>query len=290
MVHLAGELNEKLTAAASSTSPPTSDPTTPSSSSLALNTTTPHELPEEATFIRSSLSQLGLQMTNVPVTNDMIKDEDKWVSELAKELAGVLKGMMKDRGIVALDEVWGGWNRARGVGKSRSLFISMFTSLFPALHLHIFRNYSLQNLYYATNPLTPNHTALLPPTTFLQVTPHLPQHTSPPIHKRTFKSGLTVLHTPPYSQHAFSDRLTAHLTTDGPKTTMEVAMIEGITVALAKEMINDAEMRGDVVRAGAECVIADGGGVGLGVGEAGVRWWPNVFVGYVWDGQVFDDT
>ncbi|KXN85937.1 Vacuolar protein-sorting-associated protein 36 [Leucoagaricus sp. SymC.cos] len=256
MVRLAGELNEKLTSATIS---PTPTPTQ-SLSSLALtnnesnnNVISSRELPEETTFIRSSLAQLGLQMSNVPVTSDMINDEDKWINELARELAGVLKGMMRDRGIVALDEVWGGWNRARGV-------------------------------------------ALLPPSTFLQVISHLSQHTHPPIHKRTFKSGLSVLHTPPYAQGAFSDRIIIHLTTGGPKTTMEIAMVEGITVALTKEMIDEAEMNGDVVRDDAECVIQDSmaggdgvglGGVGLGVGEAGVRWWPNVFVGYVWDGHTF---
>lgn len=83
--------------------------------------------PEEVTFIRSSLSQLGLQMRNAPVTLDMMNDEQKWAQELARELAGVLQGdgsdarkkevgMMRQRGIIGLDEVWGGWNRARGVG------------------------------------------------------------------------------------------------------------------------------------------------------------------------------
>ncbi len=49
------------------------------------------------------------------------------MQELARELAGVLQGdgsdgrkkevgMMRQRGIIGLDEVWGGWNRARGVG------------------------------------------------------------------------------------------------------------------------------------------------------------------------------
>ncbi|KAJ3573279.1 hypothetical protein NP233_g2525 [Leucocoprinus birnbaumii] len=256
MVRLAGELNEKLTSATTTTSATSpSGTSTPSSSSLALvhsnngsRSHSPlHELPEEATFIRSSLAQLGLQMSNAPVTNDMITDENKWVNELARELADVLKGMMKDRGIIALDEVWGGWNRARGV-------------------------------------------ALLPPSTFLQVIPLLPQYTTPQIHKRTFKSGLSVLHTPPYTQHIFVTRLISHLTTNGPKTTMEIAMVEGITVALAKEMVDDAEMSGDVIREDPESVIQDGSGVvGLGVGEAGVKWWPNVFLGYVWDGQTFDD-
>jgi len=123
MVRLAAELNEKLTAASTT-------PTAPSSLSQASSSTTtfltsPSTEPEEATFIRSSLSQLGLQMPNAPVTLDMMKDERRWIEELARELAQVLqgslsskegRGIMKDRGIIALDEVWGGWNRARGVG------------------------------------------------------------------------------------------------------------------------------------------------------------------------------
>ena len=104
MVKLAAELNEKLTIAQST-------------SKSSLNSSEP----EEATFILSSLSQLGLQMSNTPVTLDMMKDERKWFEELARELAGVLQGttkpgIMKERGIIALDEVWGSWNRARGVG------------------------------------------------------------------------------------------------------------------------------------------------------------------------------
>lgn len=85
------------------------------------------EEPEEATFIRSSLSQLGLQ--EVAVTQDMVKDEKEWMEQLAKELGSVLngtrndkgveqEGLMRQRGIVGLDEIWGGWNRARGVGES----------------------------------------------------------------------------------------------------------------------------------------------------------------------------
>jgi ESCRT-II complex subunit VPS36 len=78
--------------------------------------------PEEATFIRSSLAQLGLP--TVAVTQDMVKDDDEYHEELAKELAGVLtarntkgRGLMgSGEGIIGLDEVWGGWNRARGIG------------------------------------------------------------------------------------------------------------------------------------------------------------------------------
>lgn len=111
MVKLAAELNEKLTAASRS------------------STTSNLPEPEEATFIRSSLSQLGLQMSNTPVTLDMMKDERRWFEELARELAGVLQGttragIMKERGIIALDEVWGSWNRARGVGRSLQTILS----------------------------------------------------------------------------------------------------------------------------------------------------------------------
>ena len=119
MVRYAEELNERLTALSHASSSLPSTTAAPGSEAVE---------PEEATFIRSSLAQLGLQMTNAPVTLDMINDERKWIEELARELAGVLQGgsdrgrtqetgMMRKRGIVGLDEVWGGWNRARGVGR-----------------------------------------------------------------------------------------------------------------------------------------------------------------------------
>jgi len=31
-----------------------------------------------------------------------------------------------------------------------------------------------------------------------------------------------------------------------------------------------------------------GGFASTGLGEAGVKWWPNVFIDYVWDGEKFD--
>lgn len=123
MVRYAAELNERLTAL-SAPPPPSQSPgaATGAAGSAAVE-------PETATFIRSSLAQLGLQMPNAPVTLDMMRDERRWHEELARELAGVLQGapgrgrpadagMMRRRGVVGLDEVWGGWNRARGVGAS----------------------------------------------------------------------------------------------------------------------------------------------------------------------------
>lgn len=106
------------------------------------NDTAPSD--SETTFIRSSLARLGLPTD--AVTQDMVADERAYHTELAKELGGLLlgrgggggeqrtkarsfnqKGLMEDsRGIIGLDEVWGAWNRARGVGAYRR-FTTLFT-------------------------------------------------------------------------------------------------------------------------------------------------------------------
>ncbi|KAJ3716282.1 vacuolar protein sorting-associated protein 36 [Lentinula guzmanii] len=246
MVRLAAELNERLTASSMTTA------NNPYSSSLSLLSSTSTE-PEEATFIRSSLSQLGLQMENTPVTLDMMKDEREWMEQLARELANVLQGsakanlsssagggMMKERGIIALDEVWGGWNRARGV-------------------------------------------ALIPPSTFLQVVPLLPAFTNPTITSRSLNSGLAVLHTPPYSRAAFAARVCGLLALAGPKSTTEIAQEEGMTISLTAEMLNIVEEDGDVCRDDGRCVIQENSKDVLVLGE--VNWWANLFLGYTWDGQ-----
>ena len=85
---------------------------------------------EEAaqTFLRSSLVQLGLPAP--AVTADMMADERMYLDGLAKELGGLLtgspgtmdaQGLMVGRngkGLVGMDEVWGLWNRVRGVCES----------------------------------------------------------------------------------------------------------------------------------------------------------------------------
>jgi ESCRT-II complex subunit VPS36 len=219
MVRLAGDLNEQLTTVTKS------------------NATAGKAEPDTATFIRSSLAQLGLQMTDVPVTLDMARDEKRWYEQLARELAGVLQGtggknglgMMTTRGIISLDEVWGGWNRARGV-------------------------------------------ALLTPSQFLQVLPHLPAYTDPMISERTFRvSGLRVLHIPIYTPAAFAARLHGMLLISGARTTLEIAQEEDVPTGLAAEMIEEAEIQGVICRDEAE--------------RGEVRWWLNVFQEYVWDGQ-----
>lgn len=142
MVKLAGDLNDRLTASSSLASNPySSSGLSPTSTTNGISpeqatsfsssaTLIPSTEPEEATFIRSSLAQLGLQMQNTSVTLDMIRDEKRWHEELARELSGVLQGtggkggatgIMGERGIIGLDEVWGSWNRARGIGTANLL-------------------------------------------------------------------------------------------------------------------------------------------------------------------------
>lgn len=214
--------------------------------------------PEEAKFIRSSLSQLGLQST--AITADMVKDEREWFEQLAKELGSVLinpngGGLMRDRGILGLDEIWGGWNRARGVGMS--FFIYPINVLPRRISLCVL-------LIYIS-------AALIPPETMLMCLPHLPMMTDPPIRLRTFRSGLKVLHTPHYSTSSFTDRLMTQMDSLRPQNTMDIAMAEKITNSLALEMIEAVEEVGDVIR--------DEQGPG---GET--IWWKNCLRDYVWDG------
>jgi ESCRT-II complex subunit VPS36 len=98
---------------------------------------------------------------------------------------------------------------------------------------------------------------------------------------RTFPSGLSVLHTPPYSHVAFAARLSGLLALSGPKSTTEVAREERVAVGLAAEMIRAVEADGDICRDDEACAIKGGG--------AEVRFWGSVFHGYVWDGQARTD-
>jgi len=112
----------------------------------------------------------------------------------------------------------------------------------------------------------------LTPSQFLQVLPHLPGYTDPIITERTFHaSGLRVLHTPTYSPAAFAARLHGTLLISGARTTLDIAQEEGVPIGLASEMVDEAEVQGVVCRDEAE--------------HGEVRWWLNVFQGYVWDGQ-----
>nr|CRX79114.1 hypothetical protein ls5930a1_00148 [Leucosporidium scottii] len=253
MILLAQSMNSRL----SSTTPTPSDPTT---------TTT--AAPQAAA---STLSTLGL--VSAPITADQLDSEEKYHHELAKELSQVLGGkggLMDRRGVVGLDEVWCLWNRARGV-------------------------------------------SLIPPSALTLSAPHLPLYTTtnngPSIHPHTFPSGLTILHTPFYSSHSFQQRLLAFLDLrqalasslslsagaeggrggggGGGATTLEIVRNEeeeeaalvvgggggGMSLAMIKEMLDEVEGRGILVR-------DEQGG-------EGVRWWRNGISGSSWDGQVF---
>jgi ESCRT-II complex subunit VPS36 len=73
---------------------------------------------EDESLIRSSLVQLGLPVP--ALTLDMARSQEEYHRGLAVELGGILEALMmgpKGRGMIGLDEVWGLWMRARGVGK-----------------------------------------------------------------------------------------------------------------------------------------------------------------------------
>jgi ESCRT-II complex subunit VPS36 len=93
---------------------------------------------------------------------------------------------------------------------------------------------------------------------------------------RTLRSGLRVLHTPDYTRQAFAQRLLESLHAWFPqgRTAFQFAADEGagVSLAMVQEMVECAEEDGAVAR----------DEVG-GAGE--VRWLPNLFVGYVWDGD-----
>lgn len=125
--------------------------------------------------------------------------------------------------------------------------------------------------------------ALIPPSTFLQALQHLPSHTFPAIRSRIFKSGLQVLHTPPYTHAAFAARLSSYLTISGAQTTSQIAREENITVSLATEMILAVEADGVIYRDDELSAIKGGGSGGSG---SELRWTLYNFEDYFWDGQL----
>jgi ESCRT-II complex subunit VPS36 len=104
---------------------------------------------------------------------------------------------------------------------------------------------------------------------------YLPKYTSPPVSLRVFRSGLRVLHTPRYSEEAFSNRLRSSLLNASFRsaTTVEIALHEQISVGLAEEMIESIEHAGAVVR-------------DEGTSNEQSRWYTNILEDHVWDGQV----
>jgi ESCRT-II complex subunit VPS36 len=98
-------------------------------------------------------------------------------------------------------------------------------------------------------------TALVSPSDFHKAIPLLATHTRPKVELMTFPTGLSVLHTPFYHPKIFSNRLASQLTPTGSDevekamSTVEIALTEGLSVGLAKELVYLVESQfGQVVR------------------------------------------
>jgi ESCRT-II complex subunit VPS36 len=117
-----------------------------------------------------------------------------------------------------------------------------------------------------------NQTALILPSTFLQVIPLLPSHTEPVIRHHPFSSGLNFLHTPPHTHAAFVARISSFLVLGGPTTPLGIAAEENLTVGLVTEMMDAVEVDGAVCRDDSSAAIT-GGGSGT-ISE--LKWWGNL--------------
>lgn len=83
-------------------------------------------------------------------------------------------------------------------------------------------------------------------------------------------SKIKVLYTAHYEESVFTRRLTESLR-QSPKTLLQIASGEGISRALAQEMVAGiVEASGAVCRDGVEEIL----------------WWANDFIGIEWDGQI----
>ncbi|ODO08108.1 hypothetical protein I350_03692 [Cryptococcus amylolentus CBS 6273] len=194
---------------------------------------------EEATMIRTTLVQLGLEAP--ALTKEMAKTKLDYHEGLARELGGLLtgrgeSGLMvgeKGRGVIGLDEVWGLWMRARGV-------------------------------------------ALLPPQTLVDVLPHLPSNTNPSITSLSLPSTLHVLHTPSFSTSSILLRTLERLnpapedaegagSEEKSFSLIEFASQESLPIGLAQEFVELMESEGGLARDDQ-----------AGQGDGGVRWYRDI--------------
>lgn len=118
--------------------------------------------------------------------------------------------------------------------------------------------------------------ALVSPADFRKTIPLLPTYTKPRVEMMTFPSGLSVLHTPYYHTQIFSARLLRQLEPapsdpmENSLSTVEIALMEGLSVALAKELIYLVEAQtGSLVRD--EQAQEQGGGE---------RWYKNLIMDF----------
>ncbi|WWC61839.1 uncharacterized protein I303_104424 [Kwoniella dejecticola CBS 10117] len=235
MVKLAHNINSKLTAQLASAPAGAQRPTE-----------------EETTMIRSSLVQLGLAAP--AVTKEMIRDEQRYHQSLAKELgelltgrksydSGTAEGLMvgkNGRGVIALDEVWGLWMRARGVSL---LPPSTLISILPIISVHT----------------SPAINALTLPSS-LQVL-HTPHYSTLAILSRTLDrlDPLNGDEAEPQTERGISS--------------LEFSDYESLPIGLAKEFIELLEKPGEQ---GTGLVRDDQSSLG----EGGVRWYRDIITGW----------
>lgn len=61
---------------------------------------------------------------------------------------------------------------------------------------------------------------------------------------------------------------------------MDVAGKESLNVGLVAQLMLEVEGRGDVCRDDIASAVGTAGATGVDI-----KWWPNAFVGYEWDGE-----
>ncbi|WRT66306.1 uncharacterized protein IL334_003261 [Kwoniella shivajii] len=227
MVRLAQSINTKLT------------------TQQASNGIQPTE--EESTMIRTSLVQLGLAAP--AVTKEMIRDEKRYHDSLAKELGELLtgrygikgEGLMvgnKARGVIALDEIWGLWMRARGVSL---LSPSTLISILPLIPLHT--NPSINSLHLPSS---------------LQVL-HTPHYSAPSILSRSLD------HLTPSSTSSSAEDTDETQGKEKSFTIFEFASIESLPIGLAKEFMEILEKQGGLVK-----------DAQVGPSEGGEKWYRDI--------------
>ncbi|KAJ7075634.1 EAP30/Vps36 family-domain-containing protein [Mycena belliarum] len=279
MVRLAADLNARLSAS--------------TASSTALSTGAPAPDSEAAAFIRGSLATLGATLPGAPLTPDMRADEQRWEDGLARELAAVLQGggggkandgLLRGRGVIALDEVWGAWMRARGVALlPPATLLEVAPHLArrtdPPLALRTFEGSGLRVL------CTPRFTAAAfaerlrarvplaaPPA------PSSPQLQAPPPPPPPLLSSspASAFPPPPPPPLPLPPAITSNETTE-PPTLPTLAALEQIAPALAAELVREAEAAGLLARDDAACAVRGA--------RAEVRYWGNGLGAWAWDGQ-----
>ena len=155
---------------------------------------------EAATLIRSSLVQLGLPAP--AVTEDMARDQEEYHRELARELAGLLLGAPSGGQRVGLM----GTGKIAAKGKGNETLPRVSDDELKGRGL-----VGLDEVWCVWNRA--RGVALVPPQALRSAAAYLPDITSPSVRIKTFRSGLSVLHTPRYSDDAFASRILHFLDT-----------------------------------------------------------------------------